>query len=82
MERCGCIKHMDSSAGEHSVADAPIQDNLTVAFHSDIEPWAYFDTVRGEKEQRNVLSEMLFVFLFYLQHTIAAVLCIRDFPFP
>lgn len=25
VERCGCIKHMDISAGELSAADAPIQ---------------------------------------------------------
>lgn len=47
---------MDSSVGELSVADAPIQVPLAVALHNDIESWARFDTARGEKEQRNVLS--------------------------
>lgn len=50
VETFGCTKHMDVSARDLSVADAPIQDHLAVAFCSDTESWAPFDTARGSRE--------------------------------
>lgn len=52
---------MGSSVGELSVTDAPIQVHLAAALHSDIESQAHFDTARGEKQQRNVLSVTLWL---------------------
>ncbi len=72
VERCGCIMHMDSSVGGLSVADAPIQVHLAVALHSDIESWAHFDTARGWKGVEKC-AECNTSFLFYLEHTIAAI---------
>lgn len=40
----------------NSVADAPVQVQIAVALHRDTESRAHFDTARGDREQRNVLS--------------------------
>lgn len=47
MNRCGCIEHMDITAGELSAADAPVQVHLAAAFRGDTE----CNTARGKKEQ-------------------------------
>ena len=79
MERRESIKHTDSSVGELSVTDAPIQVHLAIALHGDIVSWALCDTAGSSREMCRV---QLSGFLLYLQHTEAAIQCIRDFPIP
>ena len=67
-ERRGCVKHVDSSVRELSEADAPVEVHLAVAHYSDIDSLARFDTARGEKQQRNVLSVTLWPSLLLTAH--------------
>lgn len=55
-ERCGCVRHMDSSVGGLCSRCPHTQVQIAVALHRDTESRAHFDTARGDREQRNVLS--------------------------